>query len=42
VDAIRYLLLVGSTSPLLLHRARGSVHDGVESTPKAKSKGDPP
>jgi hypothetical protein len=42
MDAIPYLLLVGSTSPSRLHRARGSIHDGVESAPEAKRKGDPP
>ena len=42
MNAIRYVLLVDSTSPSCLHRGGGSVHDGVESTPKAKRKGDPP
>jgi hypothetical protein len=42
MNAIRYVLLVESISPLRLHRARGSVHDGVESTPEMKRKGDPP
>ncbi len=42
MNAIRYVLLIDTTSSLRLHRARGSVHDGVESAPKTKGKGDPP
>jgi hypothetical protein len=42
MNAIRYVLLVDSTSPSRLHSARDSVHDGVESAPEAKRKGDPP
>jgi hypothetical protein len=42
MNAIRYLLLIDSTSPSRSHRSRGSVHDSVESTPETKRKGDPP
>ena len=42
MNAIWYVLAADSISPLRLRRSRGSVHDGVESTHKAKRKGDPP
>jgi len=42
MNAIRYVLLAESISPLRLHRVRGSDHDGVELTSEMKRKGDPP